>query len=72
MKKKVNSFLVHLELVLMAALVLVPIVWIVLSAFNPGNGLATSSLVPKALTLNNFHRLFTETNYKLWFSNSLN
>ncbi|HCM23956.1 MAG TPA: sugar ABC transporter permease, partial [Ruminococcaceae bacterium] len=71
MKNKVNSFFVHLELVVMALLVLIPIVWIVLSAFNPGNGLATSSLVPKSLTLKNFSRLFTETNYRQWFMNSL-
>jgi arabinogalactan oligomer/maltooligosaccharide transport system permease protein len=66
-----NSFLVHLELIVMAILVLVPIVWIVLSAFNPGNSLVTSSLLPKSLTLDNFRRLFRETDYKLWFLNSL-
>ena len=58
MKKRVDSFFVHLELIIMAALVLIPIVWIVLSAFNPGNGLATTSLIPKALTLDNFRNLF--------------
>jgi arabinogalactan oligomer/maltooligosaccharide transport system permease protein len=71
MKKAMNSFLVHLELIVMAILVLVPIVWIVLSAFNPGNSLVTSSLLPKSLTLDNFRRLFRETDYKLWFLNSL-
>jgi len=71
MKNKIYSFLVHLELIIMAILVLVPIIWIVLSAFNPGNGLATSSLIPKSLTLDNFRRLFVETNYGLWFLNSM-
>ena len=71
MKKRVDSFFVHLELVLMSALVLIPIVWIVLSAFNPGNGLATTSLLPKTLTLDNFRHLFQQTNYKQWFLNSL-
>lgn len=71
MGKKVNSFLVHLELIVMSLIVLVPIVWIVLSAFNQGNGLATSSLIPKQLTFNNFIRLFQETNYRNWFLNSL-
>lgn len=71
MRKRVDSFFVHLELIIMAALVLIPIVWIVLSAFNPGNGLATTSLIPKALTLDNFRNLFEQTNYKQWFLNSL-
>ncbi|CDZ24373.1 ABC transporter permease [[Clostridium] cellulosi] len=71
MKNKIYSFLVHLELIIMAILVLVPIIWIVLSAFNPGNGLATSSLIPQSLTLDNFRRLFVETNYGLWFLNSM-
>lgn len=71
MKKTLNSILVHLELILMAAVVLVPIVWIVLSSFNPGNGLATSSLIPRTLTLENFRRLFEETDYRQWFLNSL-
>ncbi len=71
MKKKVDSFFVHLELVIMAGIVLIPIIWIVLSAFNPGNGLASASLIPKALTLDNFRRLFEETNYRQWFLNSL-
>ncbi len=71
MKKRMDSFFVHLELVLMSVLVLIPIVWIVLAAFNPGNGLATTSLLPKTLTLDNFRRLFQQTNYKQWFLNSL-
>ena len=71
MKKTVNWILVHLELVFMALIVLIPIVWIVLSAFNPGNSLATATLIPKTLTIDNFRRLFRETDYGHWFLNSL-
>lgn len=70
MKKKVNSFFVHFELIVVALLVLIPIFWIVLSSFNPGNGLASSTLIPKRLTIDNYVRLFKETNFTVWFTNS--
>src|SRR5512138_2747408 len=70
MKKRINSFLVHLELIVVALLVLIPIVWIVLSSFNPGDSLASSSLIPKKFTLDNYERLFIGTNYLVWFKNS--
>jgi arabinogalactan oligomer/maltooligosaccharide transport system permease protein len=48
---------------------LVPVVWIILSAFQSGNALGNLSL--SHLTLNNFQRLFSETNYGTWFVNTL-
>ncbi len=70
MKKALYTALVQLELTVVALLVLIPIFWIVLSSFNMGNGLASSSFIPRQLTLNNYVRLFRETNYARWFSNS--
>lgn len=70
MKKIIASILVHLELLVMSLIVLVPIFWIVISSFNAGKGLASSSLIPKSLTLKNYVNLFTETNYGHWFLNS--
>ncbi len=70
MRKKVNSFFVHFELIIVALLVLIPIFWIVLSSFNQGNGLASATLIPKKLTIDNYVRLFKETNFAVWFKNS--
>ena len=70
MKQRINSFWVHLELIVVAFLVLIPIVWIIMSSFNPGDSLASSSLIPKKITLYNYVRLFKETNYMVWFKNS--
>ena len=53
----------------MSIVVLVPVVWIILSAFQSGNALGNLSL--SHLTLNNFQRLFSETNYGTWFVNTL-
>lgn len=71
MKKKVSSFFIHLELIVVALFVIIPIFWIVISSFNKGNGLASSSFIPKEFTLNNYVRLFRDTNYAIWFANSL-
>ncbi len=70
MKRKINWLLVHLELFVVALLVILPIFWIILSSFNEGNGLASASLIPKELTWDNYRRLFSETNYGKWFMNS--
>lgn len=70
MKKKISSFFVHLELIVVALFVLVPILWIIMSSFNEGNSLVTSTLIPKKITGYNYVRLFTDTNYEFWFMNS--
>jgi len=71
MKKKLEWFFIHLELIVVALLVLVPIAWIIISSFNRGNSLASSTFVPEYLTVDNYIRLFRETNYGLWFFNTL-
>ena len=58
MKKKIIAILVNGELMFMSIVVLVPVVWIILSAFQSGNALGNLSL--SHLTLNNFQRLFSE------------
>lgn len=70
-KSKLISFLVHLELIVVSLIVLVPIFWIIMSSLNEGTGLASSTLIPKKLTFDNYIRLFEKTNYKLWFWNTL-
>lgn len=71
MSKRIKGILVNLELIITSLLVLVPVCWIVMSSFNEGKGLATSSLIPKKFTLDNYVRLFQETNYMQWLKNSL-
>lgn len=71
MNKKLSSFLIHIELIIVALIVAIPILWIIISSFNPGNSLASSSFIPKNLTFDNYVRLFQDTSYKLWFINSL-
>ncbi len=67
-KKTLTSVLIHLELIFMSIIVIVPLVWVVLSSFQNSSGVGTISL--SNLTLNNYRRLFDETNYALWFWNT--
>jgi len=71
MKKHLKAILVNLELIVTSLIVIIPVIWIVMSSFNDGTGLATSSLIPKKLTLDNYRRLFQETNYVTWFKNTI-
>lgn len=70
MKTRIKTILVNLELIIMSIIVIVPVSWIVLSSFNKGTSLATSTFIPKQLTFENYRRLFQETNFTTWFSNT--
>lgn len=73
MKKAVKhrtAILLHLELIVMSLIVLVPIVWILMSSLNEGTGLASSTLIPRKMTIENYIRLFTDTFYPVWLWNT--
>jgi arabinogalactan oligomer/maltooligosaccharide transport system permease protein len=70
MKRKIKVLLVNLELTVVSLLVIIPVAWIILSSFNEGRGLMSSSLIPKKLTLDNYVSLFQDTDYLTWFKNS--
>jgi arabinogalactan oligomer/maltooligosaccharide transport system permease protein len=71
MKRKIKAFLINFELILVCLIVIVPVIWIILSSFNEGKGLMTSSLIPKKLTTSNYKDLLKDTDYLIWFKNSL-
>ena len=70
-KKYIISTFLHLELILVSLIVLIQIFWIVISSFNASSGLASATLIPEKLTVNNYVKLFTETKYVMWFGNTL-
>lgn len=71
LKNIIFSVLTHLELLVMSLIVIIPIIWIVMSSFNASTGLASSSLIPKEITFDNYIKLFETTNYAKWFMNTL-
>lgn len=58
----------------MAVVWLLPIVWLVLTAFRAEPGAYTAYILPRGYTLDNFRRLFTQTsqfNFPRWYMNTL-
>ena len=70
MRKKITAFLINAELIIMSLIVIVPVMWIILSSFQRGSGPSTSINLA-GITLDNYRRLFSETNYATWFFNTL-
>ena len=64
----------YVVLTAMAAVWLLPILWLVLTAFRAEPGAYTTYILPKNYTLDNFTRLFTETSqfaFPRWYLNTL-
>ncbi|MDR2103050.1 MAG: sugar ABC transporter permease [Treponema sp.] len=70
-KKIITGTFIYIELILTAALVLYPLLWVIGSSVNPLNGIARSSMIPKNPTLANYFRLFQNTKYLTWYLNTL-
>lgn len=70
-KSGLLTVLIYLLLIVTAILILLPVVWIIVSSLNPGDTLLATSLWPKKLTLSHYKYLWEETDYKLWYFNTL-
>ena len=77
---KNNTHTIHIETAIIYVIFLIisffviyPLVYVVSAAFSPGNSIASLNIVPFAdgFTVKHFVRLFTETNYGIWFLNTL-
>lgn len=80
MKRHVNkrnlrtSVFLHSLLTILSLLWMLPVFWLLLSSFRREPGAYTPYLWPKAFTLDNYIRLFTDTrlfNFPRWFMNTL-
>lgn len=65
------TVLIHVELLIVAIIVLYPLAWIIGSSFGSGRSLAQASAIPADPTLANYIRLFAETPFATWYGNSL-
>lgn len=63
----------YLVILLGVVFVLFPVVWTFSSSLNPGTSLFSSdmSIIPKEVTLKHYRDLFAETNFSLWYRNTL-
>jgi arabinogalactan oligomer/maltooligosaccharide transport system permease protein len=74
-KQKLSDYitkLVVIAILTMASIIVVlPVIWIVLSAFKTGSSLFSSTILPEKYTLIHFKELFTETDFPIWYLNTL-
>lgn len=70
--QRVYKVVVIIFLTIASLLVLYPLVYTVSAAFAPGSSIAMLDIIPfgNGFTLEHFEKLFTETNYVLWFKNT--
>ena len=71
MRKSIKFILIYTLVVFIAFTAIAPSVWIFGSSLNPGKSIFSTSLIPKEPTLSHYKELFTETDYKIWFLNTL-
>jgi arabinogalactan oligomer/maltooligosaccharide transport system permease protein len=71
--KLINKTILVLFLVIAAFFVLYPLVYVVSGSVSPGNSISDMAIIPfsKGITFEHFRHLFMETNYGLWFRNTL-
>ena len=67
----VKTAFTYCLLVLIALFVLIPIVWIVGSSFNPASSLLSATAFPENPTIKHYLKLFTETKFPYWYLNTL-
>jgi len=73
-RRKAADFGIYALLTLLAVVWLLPIAYLVLQSFRAESGAYTDYIIPKQFTLDNYIRLFTETdlfNYPRWYLNTL-
>ena len=72
--KRIKNGIIYAVLIILSLIWLFPVFWIVLTSFRQEQGSFVSYFFPKSYTLDNYIRLFTETqlfSYGKWFLNSL-
>lgn len=71
--KRFAQTIICVILTVVSLLVLYPLVYTVSAAFTPGNSVSALSIIPfgNGFTSEHFVKLFTKTNYLLWFRNTI-
>jgi arabinogalactan oligomer/maltooligosaccharide transport system permease protein len=70
-RRRLVSLAVHLELLVVAVIVILPLVWIVGASLGPSGGLANTTPIPEDASWDNYVTLFTDTDYGRWYLNTL-
>lgn len=71
LEEVLKTLLTYALLIGIAILVLVPIVWIVGSSFNPSSSLMSATAFPENPTVSHYSQLFQKTKFAAWYLNTL-
>ncbi len=72
-KKKVGNVIIHIILGILSFIWVAPILWVIMTSFRAEQGSYPTTFFPKAWTLGNYKKLFTDTdvfNFPRWFGNT--
>lgn len=73
-KKFIENSVVHVILAILSVIWVMPIFWVILTSFRARKGSYSSTFFPEAFTLDNYKKLFTDTNilnFPQMFKNTL-
>lgn len=70
-KERIILTLIYVVLVITAIFVLYPIALIIIGSLNPGDTLLSTTFFPEKMTLKHYIYLFEETDFLLWYKNTL-
>lgn len=71
LKRKLGNIFIYIILTITAIVVLYPVVWIITGSLNPGDSLFSTRLIPETFSLHHYTYLFEQTNYLIWYKNTL-
>jgi len=73
-RERAANTTIYIFLTVLAIIWLLPLLWLIISSLREEAGAYTTYIMPKGYTLNNYRRLFTETelfNFPRWYMNTL-
>lgn len=73
-RNRAANTVIYIVLTVLAFIWLLPIAWLVMTSLRQEPGAYTTYIIPKGWTLDNYTRLFTETqlfNFPRWYANTL-
>jgi arabinogalactan oligomer / maltooligosaccharide transport system permease protein len=65
------QFIIYTILIITAIFVLYPVVWVITGSMNPGDTLFSTKLIPNEISFDHYIYLWKETDYVLWYLNTL-
>jgi arabinogalactan oligomer/maltooligosaccharide transport system permease protein len=71
LKQRIIRGFIYFILVCITITTILPLYFVVIASFNPGNSLFSTQMFPEKLTTKHYHDLFVEKDYALWYWNTL-